>query len=353
MSGTELDDQTFRAVVDNAVDGVVVGTPDGTILSANAAACRIFGAPEEHLCEVGRPGISNPDDPVWSELLAQRARTGKMTGVAPMFRLDGSPLMAEVSSTIIEGPNGEPRSCTILRDVTERVRMERRLVAYDEITEALLANVETTEVLTKLARHACAIFDATYAAVIVPADADEGIRVMAVFGPDSEHTVGRTYGPGGLSEVVMRTAEPILVEDISAVTRSDELRKLGLGPAMLAPLGSGDAIFGVLFIGGRPSRCPYQPDDLAEAARYAARAGVIMAMGKARTDAEAALRRTSEQLKQALDSRVVIEQAKGFLASVRLVSTDEAFALLRRYARSHSASIHSVARQVLERKLVV
>jgi GAF domain-containing protein len=58
-------------------------------------------------------------------------------------------------------------------------------------------------------------------------------------------------------------------------------------------------------------------------------------------------RRIIEQLREALDSRIVIEQAKGMLAAERGISVAEAFEVLRRYARSHSATLRSVAQAVV------
>jgi len=58
-------------------------------------------------------------------------------------------------------------------------------------------------------------------------------------------------------------------------------------------------------------------------------------------------RRLSEQLQEALDSRVVIEQAKGILANERGISVDDAFELLRRHARSYRTSLRSVAEAVV------
>jgi AmiR/NasT family two-component response regulator len=54
------------------------------------------------------------------------------------------------------------------------------------------------------------------------------------------------------------------------------------------------------------------------------------------------------QLQQALDSRVLIEQAKGVLAERFSVSPDEAFQLLRRGARNHRVGIHALALRVVE-----
>jgi hypothetical protein len=64
-------------------------------------------------------------------------------------------------------------------------------------------------------------------------------------------------------------------------------------------------------------------------------------------------RATAGQLQQALNSRVVIEQAKGVIAGREGISVVEAFARLRRYARDHGAALSEVARAVVERGLKV
>jgi len=58
-------------------------------------------------------------------------------------------------------------------------------------------------------------------------------------------------------------------------------------------------------------------------------------------------RRLNEQLQEALSSRIVIEQAKGILAAEHGISIDKAFEILRRHARSHRASLRSVAEAVV------
>jgi len=57
--------------------------------------------------------------------------------------------------------------------------------------------------------------------------------------------------------------------------------------------------------------------------------------------------RVNQQLREALDSRILIEQAKGVLAAERRISVDEAFLVLRRHARGHSVSLRSVAAAVV------
>ena len=55
----------------------------------------------------------------------------------------------------------------------------------------------------------------------------------------------------------------------------------------------------------------------------------------------------SQQLQQALESRVVIEQAKGITAQRQTVTVDEAYHLMRGHARSNNASIRAVAEAIV------
>jgi AmiR/NasT family two-component response regulator len=64
-------------------------------------------------------------------------------------------------------------------------------------------------------------------------------------------------------------------------------------------------------------------------------------------------RRTEEQLKVALQSRVLIEQAKGIVAGVRGIPVDDAFELLRGYSRAHHAKLHEVAQLVVDHRLTL
>lgn len=59
------------------------------------------------------------------------------------------------------------------------------------------------------------------------------------------------------------------------------------------------------------------------------------------------LQHTAEQLQVALDSRLIIEQAKGLLAGERDISMEQAFEVLRGHARRNNASLRAVADAVV------
>ena len=66
---------------------------------------------------------------------------------------------------------------------------------------------------------------------------------------------------------------------------------------------------------------------------------------------ERALRRAevlSEQLQSALNSRIIIEQAKGAVAQFHSVSIDEAFQLIRAHARRNRSRLSNVAQSVVD-----
>jgi hypothetical protein len=59
----------------------------------------------------------------------------------------------------------------------------------------------------------------------------------------------------------------------------------------------------------------------------------------------------SAQLHFALDTRILVEQAKGVLAEVRSCTMTEAFSALRSYAREHNVTLRTAAEGVVDRSI--
>lgn len=341
----------YQAAVEHSVDGVLITAPDGRILYANPAACAILGSTEAEIIRKGRGGLIPVGDSRWETAVDERARTGRTKLVGPMIRRDGSRFMADVTSSIFTDADAELRSVVIMRDVTTGIRLERRNAALHEITSALLGSVDTAAVLTMIANHARELLEASDSAIFTPAEAPGWVTVAAVDGPGMEELRGRLYPPGSLASRVMADRKCLLVDDLTAAAATEDGRNLGLGPGMVAPIVSGERVFGVLMAGAPAGSRPYDARDLDDLKMFAQSAGVALALGEARSELEEYHRRTSEQLQRALESRVVIEQAKGFLASARGIGTDEAFELLRKYARRNGRRLHEVAARVVDRSL--
>jgi PAS domain S-box-containing protein len=119
--------EAYQALYHHSPDGVLFTVPDGTVLAANPAACQILGRTEAEIRSLGRQGLADPTDERWEELVAERARRGAIRGVASVIRGDGAAIEVEMSARIFHDAQGAERTCTIIRDVTDRVRMEREL----------------------------------------------------------------------------------------------------------------------------------------------------------------------------------------------------------------------------------
>jgi GAF domain-containing protein len=64
-------------------------------------------------------------------------------------------------------------------------------------------------------------------------------------------------------------------------------------------------------------------------------------------------RHVQDQLRHALDSRIIIEQAKGVIAHTHRIPVDDAFTVIRNYARANRAGLSTVAAQIVNRTLTI
>jgi len=107
----------------------------------------------------------------------------------------------------------------------------------------------------------------------------------------------------------------------------------------------GQAIGTLNLFHGAPGALPEADLALGQALADVATIGILQ---------ERAIRRgevLAEQLQAALNSRVIIEQAKGVLAQRGNLAMHAAFDRLRHYARGHNLRLTEVARQIVETDL--
>jgi PAS domain S-box-containing protein len=131
----------YRSLFDNGIDAILLTAPDGRVLAANPEACRIFGRSEKEICRIGRAGLMDSADPRLSAALEERRRTGRFRGELTFLRQDGSRFPGEVSTAVFIDRDGQPRTSMIVRDMTERKRVETALGESESKYRLLADNV--------------------------------------------------------------------------------------------------------------------------------------------------------------------------------------------------------------------
>jgi len=115
----------YGLLFENSMDGLMLTAPDGRILDVNPAACKMFRRTREEILHEGREGLIDSADPRLEALIAERKRSGKAHGELNARHKDGTLFPVEFSSVIFTTPEGEPRTCLLIRDISERKASER------------------------------------------------------------------------------------------------------------------------------------------------------------------------------------------------------------------------------------
>lgn len=93
--------EKYRSLFDHSLDAVYLTTADGTILEANAAACRLHGMTVEEIIQAGRAGLVVNDER-HRMALRERATAGRARAELTIRRKDGSTVPVEVESVLLE-----------------------------------------------------------------------------------------------------------------------------------------------------------------------------------------------------------------------------------------------------------
>lgn len=128
----------YELLFQNSLDGLLLTAPDGSVLDANPAACRIWGRTRDEIRREGREGLVDTSDPRLARLIVERQRTGRTHGELNARRKDGTLFPIEISSMVFENPAGTERTCMIIRDISDRkaAEAERERLIY-ELQQAL------------------------------------------------------------------------------------------------------------------------------------------------------------------------------------------------------------------------
>lgn len=226
---------------------------------------------------------------------------------------------------------------------------ERKIAeTFVELADTFVADFDVIDFLQQLTVRCCDIFAVTDVAVLLaypgpelyspapcdPSPALAGLLELAMReGPALDaYRTSDTVAPGSLADA------PAAWHDFSALARESGYTYASAVPLRLRR----DTLGSLLLL--RATDSPLPADDLATAQAFADAATIGLLHARTLQQAD----NLNGQLHTALHSRIVIEQAKGFLAARRTISPDEAFNIMRRHARHHRLLLTAVARHVVD-----
>jgi hypothetical protein len=232
------------------------------------------------------------------------------------------------------------------------VDRERGVIsAFVGIAKSLTEGYDVVELYATLTADCVRLLDVASAGLLL---ADEG-GVLHLMAASSERThdietfqLQRHEGP---CLDCFREGAPVLADDLAAEhDRWPQFVPAALNAGFTSvhalPMRLQDTVLGTLgLFGAEPGRL--SDDDLHLGQALAATASLALVAERNSADKDA----INAQLHTALQSRVVLEQAKGLLAQSGDLDMQQAFTVLRRYARDHNLKLSHVAAQAVDRTL--
>lgn len=230
---------------------------------------------------------------------------------------------------------------------------ERRLTAaFVTLADTLVVDYDVAELLQTLVDTCADLLDASAAGLLL-ADGDGTLAVIASTTEDGE-LVNLMQPPSGIGPIVecYHSGQAVAIDNLAELDKWPafvaDASAHGFQSAHVVPLRLRGTVIGALAlfrqeIGGLTTQDASVVQGLADIATI----GILH---------ERAIRESSiaqSQLQRALDSRVIIEQAKGVIAQTRAVDMDDAFRALRDYARNRGLNLRDVAELVVKRSITI
>lgn len=229
---------------------------------------------------------------------------------------------------------------------------ERAVIdAFVSLAASLADGRDVVELLSGLTTDCADLLDVTSAGLLL-ADRRGVLHLVAASSEETRSLelfqLQREQGP---CLDCFHSGAPVSVPDLSATAGrwpqfADRAVDAGFASVHAVPMRLRDTVLGALgLFGAHPGSLDAEDLRLGQALAYVAAVAIVQDTAAADT----AL--INEQLQTALDSRVIIEQAKGVLAYSGDLEMDQAFTVLRHYARDHDQRLTDVARALTSREL--
>ncbi len=230
--------------------------------------------------------------------------------------------------------------------MTDTPRETRVLAAVVSLVDSLLDDFDVVDLLTGLTER-CAELLNIEAAGILLADPLHQLRLLAATSEQArELELFQLQADQGPCMDCYATGQPVSVADLQAATERwprfvPAAIDAGFASVHAVPMRAAGIVLGALNLFGS------LPGELTEADLLVGQTLTHIACVAILQEHSPTPATVLPQLRSALASRVIVEQAKGFLHHMLDVSVEEAFKVLRTYARAHGEHLTDVARGLM------
>jgi GAF domain-containing protein len=218
---------------------------------------------------------------------------------------------------------------------------------FVELADTLVDDFDVVDLLTRLAERCVEVLDVETAGIMLAAP-DGQLRVLASTSEAMRDLeLFELQAQEGPCVDCHRTGLPVVNQDLAAVGGrwprfAAEAVAAGLRSAHALPMRLRGTVIGALNL-FRAGPGEMGPADIEVAQAFADAATIAILQHRAAEEAQV----INEQLTRALNSRVVIEQAKGMVAERLGFDMERSFKVLRAHARNHNLRLADVADAVI------
>jgi GAF domain-containing protein len=225
---------------------------------------------------------------------------------------------------------------------------------FIELSDTLVDDFDIIEFLDRLAARCSELLDVSACGILL-ADHHGALNLVAASTEQARLVeLAQLQNHEGPCLDAYATGHPVQHSDLSAPGQpwprfSAAAVEAGYLSVQALPMRLRDSVLGAVNLLSEAAGRPLTDDTIAlgQALADAATIGIVHQRAQVRQDV------VTEQLQSALNSRILIEQAKGFLTHSLGVGVDEAFAALRAYARTNNRRLTDVANDVVEGRLTL
>src|SRR4029077_9876527 len=241
-------------------------------------------------------------------------------------------------------PDGDRRRMEPI--VTELPRETRVLDAVVSLVDSLLDDFDVVDLLTELTEQCAQLLDVAAAGLLLATPRRQLQLMAATSEKIHDLELFQLQADQGPCLDCYATGQPISVADIQTEAArwprfAAAATEAGFASVHAVPMRAASTVLGALGLFGTGV------GELNDADRLVAQTLAHIACVAILQDHPATPATVLRHLQPALTSRIVVDQAKGFLSQRLEVSVDDAFTLLRRYARTHGDHLTELSRRLI------